>query len=121
MRVLIAPNPYKHCLSAAQVAAALAKGFRRFGWEADCLPLADGGPGTLEALHCALGGERRRTWVKDALGRPVQAPWLKQGRLAVIESARAIGLERLGSRREPLQASSEGVGQLLALWEGPDE
>src|SRR5712671_723231 len=113
MRVLIAPNPFKHCLSGPQVAAALGRGFRKAGWKVDLLPLADGGPGTLVALQAALGGERRRARVKDALGHPVQAAWLKLGRLAIIESAEAIGLERLGRRRRPLQASTEGLGQLL--------
>jgi glycerate kinase len=112
-RVLIAPNPFKHCLSGPQVAAALARGFRRAHWQVDALPLADGGPGTLDALQAALGGKRRRARVKDALGRRVSAAWLKLGPLAIIESAQAIGLERLGQRRRPLLASSEGLGQLL--------
>ena len=113
MRALIAPNPYKHCLSAERVAAALGRGFRSAGWQVDLLPLADGGPGTLDAVQAALGGERRRARVLDPLGRPCQAIWLKVGRIAVIESAQAIGLERLGKRRAPLRASSEGLGQLL--------
>jgi glycerate kinase len=113
MRVLIAPNPFKHCLSGPEVAAALGRGFRRAGWDVDLLPLADGGPGTLDALRAALGGERHHTRVADALGKPVRAAWLQLGSLAVIESAEAIGLERLGQRRQPLRASTEGLGQLL--------
>ena len=68
MRVLIAPNPFKHCLSGPEVAAALGRGFRRAGWDVDLLPLADGGPGTLDALRAALGGERHHTRVADTLG-----------------------------------------------------
>ncbi len=113
MRVLIAPNPFKHCLSAKSVAVHLGRGFRAAGWQVDLLPLADGGPGTLDAVQAALGGQRRRARVLDALGRPCSAAWLKVGRIAVIESAQAIGLERLGRRRAPLRASSEGLGQLL--------
>lgn len=113
MRVLLAPNPFKHCLRAAQVAGHLAHGFRAAGWQVDALPLADGGPGTLDAVQAALGGQRRYARVADALGRPIRAAWLKLGRLAVIESAEAIGLERLGARRAPLEASTEGLGQML--------
>ena len=113
MRVLIAPNPYKHCLSAKRVAQHLGRGFRASGWQVDLLPLADGGPGTLDALQTALGGERHVARVHDALGRPCRAAWLKVGRLAVIESAEAIGLEKLGRRRDALRASSEGLGELL--------
>jgi glycerate kinase len=113
MRVLLAPNPFKHCLTAVQVARALAQGFRSAGWRVDELPLADGGPGTLDAVQAALGGQRRHTRVSDALGHPVRAAWLKLGSLAVIESAEAIGLERLGHKRSPLKASTEGLGHLL--------
>ncbi len=112
-RVLIAPNPFKHCLSGPQVAQALARGFRAAGWQADELPLADGGPGTLDAVQAALGGQRRYAVVKNALGRPLRAAWLKLGRLAVIESAEVIGLEKQGKKLQPLKASGEGLGQLL--------
>ena len=63
----------------------------------------------------ALGGEWRRAWVSDALGRPVEARWLRlpDGR-AVVESAEAIGLWRLApGERDPLNATSQGLGELL--------
>ena len=79
------------------------------------MPLADGGPGTLEALHAALGGEVKRRRVRGPLGAPVTAKWLKlPGRLAVIESAQAIGLERVPShQRDAMKASSFGLGELM--------
>jgi glycerate kinase len=95
MRVLLAPNAFKGTLSAAEAAGALAAGLRqaRRGWSVDALPLADGGPGTLEALHAALGGRLRTAPAQDALGRPCRAQWLDLPKgLAVVESARAIGL-----------------------------
>jgi hypothetical protein len=60
MHVLIAPDKFKGSLTAAQAAAALAKGWRE-GWPVDkplkieCLPVADGGEGTAEAIHDAFG------------------------------------------------------------------
>ena len=79
------------------------------------LPLADGGEGTAEALEGALGGDWQHAQVLDPLGRPVQARWLLlPDRRAVVESAEAIGLWRLARRdRDPLRASSFGLGQLL--------
>ncbi len=65
--------------------------------------------------YAALGGEWRRAWVSDALGRPVEARWLRlpDGR-AVVESAEAIGLWRLApGERDPLNATSQGLGELL--------
>jgi glycerate kinase len=117
MRVLLAPNAFKGTLRAAEAAEALAWGLRkaRRGWPVDTLPLADGGPGTLEALHAALGGRRRAVKVVDALGRPCRAQWLDLPKgLAVVESAQAIGLERIRPRdRDALAAGSEGLGRLL--------
>jgi glycerate kinase len=103
-------------LSAREAAAALTRGFERAGVEAELVPVADGGEGTLEALQQTLGGQWRTTMVADPLGRPVEARWLllPDGR-AVVESAEALGLSRLApTERDPLRASSRGLGELLA-------
>jgi glycerate kinase len=117
MRVLLAPNAFKGTLSAPAAAAALAQGLAqaRPGWTLDRLPLADGGPGTLEALRAALGGRLRGVAVEDALGRKRRAQWLDLPRgLAVVESARALGLDWIRpSERDALAAGSEGLGRLL--------
>src|SRR6476646_8480798 len=123
VRVLLCPASLKGVLSAREAAAALARGVRAAGADAVELPVADGGEGTGEALHAALGGEWREALVSDALGRPVGAEWLllPDGR-AVVEAAAAIGLPLLAeSERDPLVASSRGLGELVlaALQEGP--
>ena len=87
------------------------------------MPIADGGEGTADALHAAFGGEVLDAIVSDPLGRPVSAPWLvlPDGR-AVVEAASAIGLPLLAeSERDPLVASSRGLGELVlaALREEP--
>ncbi|HXF98538.1 MAG TPA: glycerate kinase [Gaiellaceae bacterium] len=102
-------------MSAAEAAAALAQGAREAGLSAEELPVADGGEGTLEALQRALGGEVREARVSDPLGRPVAARWLllPDGR-AVVEAAQAIGLPLVApAERDPLRASSRGLGELL--------
>ena len=100
MRVLIAPDKLKGSLTAAGAAAAMARGVERAGGgSSELLPLADGGEGTLEAVLGALGGDVHGVGVHDALGDPCQARLgiLPGGRVALIESADAIGLARLGS------------------------
>lgn len=123
MRALLCPASLKGVLSAQAAAAALGRGFRRAGAEATELPVADGGEGTCDALALALGGEWREAVVSDPLGRPVPARWLvlPDGR-AVVEAAAAIGLPLLGrEERDPLRASSRGLGELVlaALAESP--
>jgi glycerate 2-kinase len=102
-------------LSAKEAAAALAEGFARARVETDELPLADGGDGTADVLHAALGGQWREAEVSDPLGRSVAARFLllPDGR-AVVESAEAIGLARVSQDElDPLAASSRGLGELI--------
>lgn len=117
MKIVIAPDSFKESLSAPLVAEAIARGLRRVSPQAQivCVPMADGGEGTVEAILASSGGERKCHEVQDALGRPIQAHWgWLPGRVAVIEMACAAGLEHIAVQdRNPLHASSFGVGQLI--------
>jgi glycerate kinase len=115
VRALLCPASLKGVLPARDAAAALARGVRAAGGEAVELPIADGGEGTCEALYAALGGGWREAVVSDPLGRPVPARWLllPDGR-AVVEAAAAVGLPLLEpNERDPLVASSRGLGELV--------
>jgi len=117
MQILIAAGAFKQSLTAAQACRAIAAGLGASGLDArwHCLPIADGGNGTLDAL-LASGGERRRLAVRGPLGRMVEAEYglIEGGRCAVIEMALASGLELLQPHElDPLGASSYGTGQLL--------
>ena len=119
-RVLVAPAPLKGVLSAADAAAALGAGFGAAGAVMEELPVADGGEGTADAVFSALGGVWHEAGVADPLGRPVAAPWLElPDGTAVVESAAAIGLGLLAvEERDPLRASSRGLGELILATEG---
>lgn len=83
-------------------------------WEIVELPLADGGEGTLEALLPALGGHLTEAVVQDPLGRPIRAKIGLSDQTAIVEVAEACGLKLLTpGERNPLIASTYGVGQLL--------
>jgi len=123
MRLLVAPLEFKGTLTARQAAAAIDRGIHRArpGAETDLLPLADGGPGTVEAVLAAAGGTRVQTRVLGPLGRPTEATWaLIRGPAgfsptAVIEMAAASGLSLLSpEERDPRRASTFGTGQLIA-------
>jgi glycerate kinase len=114
VRALACPASLKGVLSAVEAASALGAGFRSAGVQVDECPIADGGEGTAEVLFAALGGEWREVVVSDPLERPVAARWLAlPDGTAVVESASAIGLGVL-EEREPLRASSRGLGELVA-------
>jgi glycerate 2-kinase len=115
-RVLVAPDDFKGTFSAPEVAAAVASGLRAAGAEADELPIADGGNGTMAALVASLGGELRTERVTDPLGRPIDAQWaLLPGGTAVVEMAEASGLVRVtDAARDAWRASTAGTGELIA-------
>ncbi|MGW5052447.1 glycerate kinase family protein [Actinokineospora sp. NPDC004072] len=123
MRVVIAPDCFGGTLTAAEAATAIAEGWRRGapGHELVLRPLADGGPGFVEVLRTALGGELRTETVTGPLGEPVTATWLSHGDTAYIESAEACGLHLVPKDRRPdacEAVTTRGVGELLAAARG---
>jgi glycerate kinase len=103
-------------MPAGEVAGALATGFVGAGWRVDRCPLADGGEGTLDVLGGALAARPVAVEVHDALERPVEATigLTSDGELAIVETAAAIGLSRIGrDERDPEAATSAGAGELI--------
>jgi glycerate 2-kinase len=114
--VLVAPDSFKGTFTAQEVAAAIAAGLRAAGREAEELPVADGGEGTMDVLRGVLGGELRSVTVSDPLGRPVEAHFvvLPDG-AAVVETAQASGLGLVDDgERDAWAASTRGTGELIA-------
>src|SRR4051812_15107504 len=91
---LVAPDSFKGTFSAREVAAAVARGLRAAGRDAEELPVADGGEGTLDALMSTLPGVVEHARVSDPLGRPVEAAFglIDEGDTAIVEIAQASGL-----------------------------
>ena len=115
-KLLAAPASLKGVLSPREAAVLLAAGMRRVdGVEVVEAPVADGGEGTASVIYAALGGEWRTAVVADPLGRTIAANWLLlEDGTAVVDAAAAIGLPLLREdERDPLRASSRGLGELL--------
>lgn len=117
-RYLCAPDSFKESLTAMEAARAMAQGIENADHDAEvrCLPMADGGEGTVRALVDATGGSMRAVPVHDPLGRPVEGHFglLADGTTAVVETAEASGLALLEAKeRNPLIASSYGTGELM--------
>ena len=112
MRVLVAPDKFAGTLSAVE---AIGAGWRRRAPhdELDLVPMADGGPGFVDVLHRALGGDLHAVTVPGPLGVPVPAAVLVVGETAYLESAQACGLHLTGGEGVE-QATTAGVGRLVA-------
>ena len=128
MKILIATDKFKDSLTAKQVCEGLQRGILRTFPSAkiEILPLADGGEGTLETLQSVLGGEFIECEVNDPLSRKIKANylWIKEKQTAIIEMARASGIELLKqNERNCLITSTYGTGELInnALEKGAKE
>lgn len=111
MRVVAAVDKFRGSASAAQIAGAIGHACWEIGLDCDEFAMADGGEGTLDAL----GGPNRTTKVTGPLGAPVDAEWRFHRGTAVIESARASGLDLIGGaeHNSPLDATTAGTGELI--------
>lgn len=118
MKIVVAPNAFKDCMTAHRAAEAMAEGIARIPASIDiaCCPVADGGDGVGLVLQDALKLEQKRTTVRDPLGRKIEAPlwWNVERKLAVIEMARASGLALLSiEERDPTRTTTLGTGDLI--------
>ncbi len=115
-RILIAPDSFKGTMTAAEVCRIVRKAFLQAdsALEVCCLPMADGGEGTVDAFLSALGGERKTVRVHGPLFAMCDASFgiLKDG-TAVIEMAAASGLPLAGKDSNPMYTTTYGTGELI--------
>ena len=117
MKMLLASDSYKGSLSTLQVAEQIKKGVKKVFPEAEfmCVPVADGGEGTVDAMVSNLGGSYRTVEVTGPDGSRITAKYgiLNSG-IAVIEMAAASGLPIIPKeKRNVMTATTYGTGELI--------
>lgn len=118
MRILIAPNAFKHSLSATAAATAILEGFEQSSLDCvcTCFPVGDGGDGTGELMIRKYNGERVSVEVSDPFGCPIQSTFglVNNGKTAIIELAKASGIQLVPTAAlDPLRATTFGTGELM--------
>lgn len=118
MKIVVAPDSFKGSISAKEAALNVKKGILKVFEDANviCVPMADGGEGTVQSMVDATNGKLIYVEVNDPLFRKVVAFYgiLGDGLTAVIEMAAASGLPLLRSdERNPLLTSTYGTGELI--------
>jgi len=116
MKIIVAIDSFKGCLTSTEANQAAAEGILAKMPEAEVVqvPVSDGGEGFMEAFQAAMGGSIVEVNVKDPLMRTIVAQYLVKGDTAVIEIAKASGLTLLSpEERNPMVATSSGTGQLV--------
>ncbi len=121
MRVVLAPDAFKGCLSAAEACNAMREGVLRACPTAGvtAVPAADGGEGTTEALVAATGGHMLPVLATGPMGTGQsvtgQVGLLGDGTAAALEMACVSGLPLVpADRRNPCHTTTYGTGQLIA-------
>lgn len=117
MKFVFASDSFKGSLASMEIAELLKREARACfpDCECVCLPVADGGEGTMEAVVQACGGVSLETEVADPLGRRIRAAYagLDEDQ-ALIEMAAASGLPLLRpEERDPLETTSFGTGEMI--------
>jgi len=118
VKILIAPDSFKDCLPASEVALSIELGILKVFPDAEIIkiPLADGGEGTVEALVNATGGKIINIQVHDPLMRKIDSFFgiLGNRKTAIIEMAAASGIELLTEKeRNPWLTTTFGTGELI--------
>lgn len=119
MKILLAIDSFKGCLTSEEAEAAVRDGLRAspLAPHVSCFPMADGGEGLLDVMLRLTQGTRRTVDVTGPLGEPLRAAYGisgTDGRTAFVELASAAGLPLVpAARRDPSRTTTLGVGQLI--------
>lgn len=115
-RCIVISDSFKGTLSSLEICHIAEESAEKIIPETEliALPVADGGEGTVDCFIRACGGKRCQACVSGPFGEPVLADYalLRDG-TAVIEMASCAGLPLVEGRRDPLRATTFGVGELI--------
>ncbi len=118
MKFIFASDSYKGTLSSSHICELLTEQAKRVfpDCEIVCLPIADGGEGTMEALVTARNGRYIPCVAQDPLGKERETYFaVLDDKTAVVEMAAASGLPLVPpASRNPLLTTTYGTGQLIA-------
>lgn len=118
MKIVVAPDAFKDCLSAEGVCTALQNGIFKAIPTAEvfCVPLADGGEGTADCFAAATDGNRVSVQVQNAYGAPKTAQYILSAdrKTALVEMAQASGIQGIDKNcLHTKTASTYGTGELI--------
>ena len=115
-KCVVVSDSFKGTVSSREICAIAQRVIPRHfpACEVVCIPVADGGEGTVDCFIQAMSAQRVEVTVTNALGEKSAAAYARLDELAIIEMAAAAGLPQVGARRCPGTATTYGVGELIA-------
>ena len=117
MKLVFVPDSFKGTLSSDQICEILSEKAQIVfpGCETVSIPVADGGEGSVDCFLKALGGEKIYVTAKNPFFEDISAFYglTDGGKTAIIEMACCAGLPLIEDRKDTLNATTFGVGQLM--------
>ena len=115
-KCIIISDSFKGTLSSREICSIARRSFAALlpDCQLVCVPVADGGEGTVDCFAEVCAGEKVITTVQGPYGEPMDAAYLRlNSGEAVIEMAASAGLPLVEERKNPCQTSTYGVGQQI--------
>lgn len=117
MKVVILIDSFKGSMTSMEAGYAVCDGILRVKPKAQIIvkPLADGGEGTTDVLIDGVGGKKITINVTGPMNNRVQASYgiLNDRKTAIIEMAQSSGITLIPNKKNPLEATTFGVGEMI--------
>lgn len=116
-RFLLVPDSFKGTLSSKQICNIMKDRITAHFTDSEVIeiPVADGGEGSVDCFLSATKGERVLCASVNPFFEPIESFYglLDGGKIAVIEMAACAGLPLVEDRKDPMKATTYGVGILI--------
>ncbi|MBR3894435.1 MAG: glycerate kinase [Clostridia bacterium] len=126
-KVILVPDSFKGTLSSEQICEIMRERIEAHHPNAEIvsIPVADGGEGSVACFLGAMGGELIKCRAVNPFFEEMEGFYglVRGGKTAVIEMAACAGLPLVENRKDPMKATTYGVGLLIedALSQGVEE
>ncbi len=118
MKFVFIPDSFKGTLASDEICSLLEDRARSVfpDCETVSIPVADGGEGSVDCFLAALGGDKIKLTVKNPFFEDMEGFYglTDNGDTAIVEMASCAGLPLIEDRKNPLLATTYGVGQTIA-------
>jgi len=118
LKILVAPDSFKDSLTSIEFCNIAKKSILNIHPDADihCVPMADGGEGTIDVFRSQPFYEYKIVTVIGPTGKKIKAEYCvdKKTNTAIIEMAQSSGLHLVPKKmRNPMLTTSYGYGELI--------
>ena len=114
-KIVVVSDSFKGSITSSEICDIVAEETSCFfpACEVVCLPVADGGEGTVDSFLACMPGEKIFVDVTGPNFERRTAFYGMFGETAIIEMAAAAGLTLVGDEKDPSKTTTYGVGELM--------